>query len=631
MTLLFVDRLSISYGLKPLLNQVSFTLEKGERACLIGRNGEGKSTLLKIIAGEIEPMEGEVRIPPQYRIGFLQQESDVDPEQSVYDEVIRGLGETAHLLKAYHQLTVALGHGEDRLQELESIQSRLEAEGGWETNHRIEMILQKMELNPNLRWRELSGGRRRRVSLARALVAEPDLLILDEPTNHLDIESIEWLENLLLDYSGAILFVTHDRKLLGRIATRILELDRGELTSWPGDYDNYLRRCEEREHAEMLAQQRFEKKLSEEEIWIRQGIRARRTRNEGRVRALHELRRQHQARRDRQGQVRFEIDRGELSAKRVIETRNLTFQWQPDATPIVKNLNFSLMRGDRVALIGPNGSGKTTLIKLLLAELLPTEGEVLQGERLEVAYFDQMRAELDESKSICDNVAEGREFVEVNGRRRHVVSWLGDFLFSPERLRTPVSALSGGERNRLMLARLFARPNNLLVMDEPTNDLDIETLELLEELLNHYSGTLLLVSHDRQFIDNTVTSSLILKGGGEVLDLVGGYGDYQTYLATLSPPKEKAVLEKVATPKQPPKRDAPRRLSYNEKRELKALPDQIAELEERIETLRKESEEEGFYQRSHTEVNQVLSELAECEAQIETLFERWEQLDAYEA
>lgn len=635
MTVLNVDELSISYGLKPLLENVSFRIEKGERVCLIGRNGEGKSTLLKIIAGTVAPTGGSVRLTPGLKLSYLQQEVTVDPEQTVYDEVIGGLGDIANLLRQYHALTRNLDQGEPDLDELERIQTQLEALGGWQISHRIESILHRMGLDPDTQWQALSGGRRRRVCLAKALVADPDLLILDEPTNHLDIESIRWLETLLVNFTGALLFVTHDRQLLRQVATRILELDRGVLTSWPEDYTNYLRRRDERDHAEELANRRFDKKLSQEEVWIRQGIKARRTRNEGRVRALQDLRQQYRERRHQQGQARLSYDAGELSGKRVIEVKGLTYQWPGSNQPIVRDFSFMLQRGERIALLGPNGCGKTTLIKLLLGQLKPTAGEIEHGTKLEIAYFDQMRNQLDESLSILDNVSDGNDFIEINGQRKHIISWLGDFLFSPERLRTPVAALSGGERNRLMLARLFARPANLLVMDEPTNDLDIETLELLEELLVNYSGTLLLVSHDREFIDNTVTSSLVFQGDGLVTEMAGGYTDVQAQLTQINVDPTPAVAKAKRTnpPSDSSKEPAnlkttTKKLTFKERHELKAIPEQIAQLEQQIETLRQQSLEPSFYQGPHEEVNQLLVSLAASEKQIDVLFARWEELDA---
>jgi ATP-binding cassette subfamily F protein uup len=637
MSLLHVDKISLGYGLAPLLDAVSFSVERGERICLIGRNGEGKSTLLKVISGEVQASEGAVRLDSGARIGFLEQDFFVEADESVYVSLTRVMGDLSSLLNAFHTESRLLSEGQGDLKALSEIQHQLEARNGWQFTHRIDSVLSLLKLESDALVSSLSGGQKRRVALARALVEEPDLLILDEPTNHLDIESIEWLEQFLLSWSGALLFVTHDRQLLEKIATRILELDRGQLTSWPGDYANFLRRRAERDNAEKLANERMDKKLSQEEVWIRQGIKARRTRNEGRVRALIALREQHRQRRMKQGQAKLELDAGASSGKRVIEAKNLGFTWKESGRVVVDHLDFSLLKGDRVALIGPNGCGKSTLIKLLLKQIAPESGSVTHGTRLEIAYFDQLRLQLDPTKSIIDHVAEGDEFVEVGGKRRHVISWLGDFLFSPERVRTPVAALSGGECNRLMLARLFARPANLLIMDEPTNDLDIETLELLEELLSQYDGTLILVSHDRRFLDHCVTTSLYFEGNGRITEIAGGYQEVERWKHSreqegLAEQKKKPRIETkesagsagttgVASVKQSKK------LSYKEQRELAELPGKMEALESSIEQIRQTTEEADFYARSHEEVARILENLNSLNAQMEVLFDRWEGLE----
>ncbi len=510
------------------------------------------------------------------------------------------------------------------------VQHRLEGAGGWEIEQRTERTLSRLDLDPEADFASLSGGLQRRVLLARALVREPDLLLLDEPTNHLDIQAIDWLEGFLPEFPGAILFVTHDRLFLRKLATRILELDRGRLTDWPGDYVNYLRRREERLHAEDVANARFDRKLSEEEVWIRQGIKARRTRNEGRVRALKTLREERRERREQMGKVRLRLGETERSGKLVVEAEGVTYAW--DGAPVVRDLNTLILRGDKVGIMGPNGAGKTTLLKLLLGQLEPDTGRIRLGTNLQVAYFDQLRAQLDEDKTVLDNVAGGSDRVTIDGRARHVLSYLKDFLFSPERVRQPVRALSGGERNRLLLARLFTQPANLLVMDEPTNDLDTETLELLEELLLEFQGTLLLVSHDRALLDAVVTSTLVFEGDGKVREYVGGYEDWRRQRPEPEPdkarsprPAKQVPAAAEAKPRPLPRRD---KLGYKDQRELEALPARIEDLEAAVAGIHGRMADPAFYQGSGTEISVIRDRLGALEAELAAAYARWEALEA---
>ncbi|MFP4208385.1 MAG: ATP-binding cassette domain-containing protein, partial [Wenzhouxiangella sp.] len=520
MALISLKDLEFSIGGPLLLDGVDLEIEPGERIALVGRNGAGKSTLLRLIAGDLQPDGGRIEHSPGLRTARLQQEVPSGAAGTVFDQVAAGLGELGQILVDYHHAS----QGEYDARRLADLQSKIEAVGGWDLDSRVERVLGQLGMDGNQPFDQLSGGMKRRVLLGQALVVEPDLLLLDEPTNHLDIEAIEWLENLLLQLDTALVFVTHDRRFLKNLATRIIEIDRGRLTSWPGDWDNYLRRSAERAHAEELEHQHFDRRLSEEETWIRQGIKARRTRNEGRVRALERMRRERAQRRERTGTVTLETGLAAPSGKKVIRVEDLQFAWGEQT--IARDFSTTILRGDRVGLIGPNGSGKSTLIGLLLGRITPDRGTVTLGTGLEIAYFDQQRAVLRDDWSAADNVAEGRDFVEINGKARHIIGYLQDFLFTPERARAPISRLSGGERNRLLLARLFACPSNLLVMDEPTNDLDTETLELLEERLAAYPGTLLLVSHDRDFLDRVITSTLALEGNGRIGEYVGGYSDW---------------------------------------------------------------------------------------------------------
>jgi len=667
MPLLSLRNVSLAYGQPPLLEGVSFELDKGERACLIGRNGTGKSTLLRILAGEAHPDSGEVWLRDGMTVARLTQEVPEGLAGRVFDLVAGGLGELGDLVREYHDLSHRLeggGAGEmggetasagtaDLLERLARVQHQLEAAGGWEIEQRTERTLSRLELDAEADFASLSGGQQRRVLLARALVREPDLLLLDEPTNHLDIQAIDWLEGFLPEFPGALLFVTHDRLFLRKLATRILELERGRLTDWPGDYDNYLRRREERLHAEAVANARFDRKLSEEEVWIRQGIKARRTRNEGRVRALKTLREERRQRRELQGTVRLRLGEAERSGKLVVEAEDVSYGW--GGAPVVRDLNTLILRGDKVGIMGPNGVGKSTLLKLLLGELAPETGRIRRGTNLQVAYFDQQRGQLEEDKTVLDNVAGGSEKVTIAGQSRHVLSYLKDFLFTPDRARQPVRALSGGERNRLLLARLFTQPANLLVMDEPTNDLDTETLELLEELLLNFEGTLLLVSHDRALLDAVVTSTLVFEGDGRLSEYVGGYEDWlrqrsraQAESARLAKPAKSAQSQSSQSAQSSPSgvngrdktappaaakggdQDALRRdkLSFKEQRELDALPARIESLETELESLQARMGEGAFYQQSGTVIAQARERLADLEAELVHAYARWELLEA---
>ncbi len=636
MPLLSFDRVAIAYGREPLLEGASFQIEAGERVCLIGRNGAGKSTLLKLVDGEALPDAGEIWRQPGLRIARLAQDLPEDPHTTVYDAVAEGLAEAGRLLAEYHHVSHAVGSDESLLRRMEELQHAIDACGGWSLGQRVDHILERLELPADVTLASLSGGWKRRVALARALVYEPDLLLLDEPTNHLDIEVIQWLEEQLQEFRGGVLFVTHDRALLTRLATRIVELDRGALTSWPGDYARFLEQksaaLEEEERHNAL----FDKKLAQEEVWIRKGIKARRTRDEGRVRMLLRLREERAARRDVEGKARLALDAGETSGKLVADAQQASFAW--GERTILRDVSLRIMRGDRIGLVGPNGAGKTTLLRLLLGELAPSAGSVRLGTRLEVAYFDQMRAELELEKTVLENVAEGREYTEINGERRHVLGYLQDFLFSPDRVRTPVKALSGGERNRLLLAKLFAQPANLIVMDEPTNDLDLETLELLEELLMDFPGTLLVASHDRAFLDNVVTSTLVFEGDGRVQEYVGGYSDWQRQA------RRAASVAKAAenTARAPVKASdasasdastAPRasKLSFKETRELAEAPAKIETLEREQEDLNDRVSEPSFYRSDPSAQKRVQARVAALAEEIAAAYKRWEELEARRA
>ncbi|MCC8361842.1 ATP-binding cassette domain-containing protein [Lysobacter sp. A6] len=627
MPLIALQNVDYSVGGPLLLDHVDLSIEPNERIALIGRNGAGKSTLLKLLSGDLKPDDGEVRLEGGRRVARLEQEVPGDAVGTVFDVVSAGLGEAGALLAEFHHIS----HAEVVDQRaLAAIHARVEAAHAWSLDRRVEETLTRLSLDGDAAFARLSGGMKRRVLLARALVSQPDLLLLDEPTNHLDIESIDWLEQFLKSWNGALVFVTHDRRFLRSLATRIVEIDRGRVTSWPGDFDNYLRRREERANAEAQETARFDKLLAQEEAWIRQGIKARRTRDEGRVRRLEAMRVERGARREQMGRVRMEVAQGESSGKKVIEARDVNFAYGDRV--LVRDFTTTILRGDRVGLIGPNGSGKTTLLKLLLGELAPQSGTMKPGTGLDIAYFDQQRASLREDWNAMENVSGGQDFVEIGGKRKHVLGYLQDFLFTPERARAPITRLSGGERNRLLLARLFAQPSNLLVMDEPTNDLDVETLELLEELLAEYPGTLLMVSHDRDFLDHVVTSTLVMEGDGRVGEYVGGYSDWlrqrpQAAIAPAAPQAAKAVqpsTSKAETPAQPAKR----RMSYKEQKELETLPARIEQLESEVTTLTDAMHDPAFYQRDSAAIVAHNTKLAEAQAALDVAYARWMELDA---
>ncbi len=620
-----LKQIEFSVGGPLLLDGVDLEIERGERIALVGRNGTGKSTLLRLLDGTLTPDDGRIISSTGTRIARLQQEVPASATGSVFDQVAAGLGALGQLLSDYH----ATSQGEPDTARLAELQARIEAAGGWDLEQQVERVLAQLELDGEIPFEQLSGGLKRRVLLGRALVCKPDVLLLDEPTNHLDIEAIEWLEGFLSQLPAALVFVTHDRRFLQKLATRIIELDRGQLTSWPGDWNNYLRRVAERQHAEDLENQRFDKRLAEEEVWIRQGIKARRTRNEGRVRALKKMRSERAERRERMSSVNMRVSHAAPSGKKVITVEDLRFAW--GEKPIVDGLSTTIVRGDRIGLIGPNGSGKSTLIQLLLGQLEPDSGEVKLGTSLEIAYFDQQRAVLRDDWSVADNVAEGRDFVEINGQSKHIIGYLQDFLFTPERARAPITKLSGGERNRLLLARLFARPSNLLVMDEPTNDLDLETLELLEELLLDYPGTLLLVSHDRDFLDNVVTSTLVMEGQGRVGEYVGGYNDWLRQRRDPSAddqpeaPVTAAHTKQAASPAPAPH---PAKLSYKLQRELEQLPARVEALEGEIETLGKRMNDPDFFRSDPEELARAGQTLSRLQSELDAAYARWEALES---
>jgi ATP-binding cassette subfamily F protein uup len=628
MPLLTLHRVDLGVGGPLLLEHVDLAIEPGERVCIVGRNGAGKSTLLRLMAGEIRPDDGEIRTYAT-RVAGLSQDVPVGIEGTVFDVVAAGLGALGADLALYHHL---LHDGGDiDMDALGAVQSRIEAGQGWQIEQRVEQVIARLDLPEDDDFRALSGGMKRRVLLARALVAAPDLLLLDEPTNHLDIESIAWLEDFLKGFAGSVVFVTHDRAFLRNLATRIVEIDRGQVTSWPGDYDNYLRRREERLHAEAQAAALFDRKLAQEEVWIRQGIKARRTRNEGRVTALKAMRRERAERREQAGTVRLAAAGADKSGKRVFEAKDVSFAFGDRV--LVRDFSTVIQRGDKVGLIGPNGSGKTTLLKLLLGDLQPQAGEIRTGTNLEIAFFDQLRGALRDDWNALDNVSEGREFIDINGSRKHVMGYLQDFLFSPDRALAPITKLSGGERNRLLLAKLFARPSNLLVMDEPTNDLDVETLELLEELLIDYPGTLILVSHDRDFLDNVVTGSLVMEGRGRVGDYVGGYSDWLRQRRTPAPdvaaPKLTPQVAKVAAaPAAVAATASTRKLSFKEQRELDGLPARIESLDTEIAALTAAIQDPSFYRQGPEKVTATNARLATLQEELAAAYARWEVLES---
>jgi ATP-binding cassette subfamily F protein uup len=630
MPLVSLDRISLAFGHLPLFDGASLQIERRERVSVIGRNGTGKSTLLQIVGGELAPDTGSVWMQPGLRTARLVQDVPLSADRSVFDVVAEGLGGLRDLVSAYHRTAVQVVHEHSTalLDELGRLQHELEEKDGWRLEQRVETVLSHLRLPADEIVDTLSGGWRRRVLLARALVAEPDLLLLDEPTNHLDIEAIAWLEAFLADYAGAIVFVTHDRAFLQRLATRIVELDRGALTSWPGDYAAFLRKKEEWNANEIVRQEKFDKRLAEEEAWLRQGIKARRTRNEGRVRALMAMREERAARRDRPGLARLEIEPPQLSGKLVIEATRVTKSY--GSAPVVRDFSARIMRGDRIGLVGPNGAGKTTLLRLLIGEVAPDAGEVRLGANVHPAYYDQQREQLDPEQTVFDTIGAGGDTVTVNGQPRHIHAYLRDFLFPAERARSSVKALSGGERNRLLLARLFARPASLLVLDEPTNDLDLETLELLEEKLLEWPGTLLLVSHDRVFLDNVVTSTLVFEGEGCVQEYVGGYQDW-VRSAGASRVSEPPGVQRARRDRPADARvsvSAATKLSYREQRELQELPAQIEGLEAEHVRLTEEIAAPAFYKEPAAAIARALTRVEEVTSRLDDLYARWDALDS---
>jgi len=632
MSLITLQNVDYSVGGPLLLEKVDLSIERGERIALIGRNGAGKSTLMKLIAGELKPDDGEARVQPGVRIARLEQEVPQGTGGSVFDVVAGGLGELGQWLAEFHHLSHAEEFDGDAMGK---VQAKIDAADGWALDQRVAETLTKLELDGEAEFARLSGGMKRRVLLARALVSAPDLLLLDEPTNHLDIEAIDWLEGFLKGWAGSVLFVTHDRRFLRALATRIVEIDRGQVSSWPGDWANYERRREERLNAEAQENARFDKLLAQEEVWIRQGIKARRTRDEGRVRRLKAMRSERGQRRELGGNVRMEAAQGENSGKKVIDVKDVSFSF--GARRMVDDFSTVILRGDRIGLIGPNGSGKTTLLKLLLGDLQPQSGEIRLGTNLQIAYFDQYRSTLREDWSAIENVAEGADFLDINGKRKHVHAYLQDFLFTPERARAPITRLSGGERNRLLLAKLFAQPSNLLVMDEPTNDLDVETLELLEELLGEYTGTLLLVSHDRDFIDNVVTSTMVMEGEGRIGEYVGGYTDWVRQRPSVpvsgmqvakASATAAATTPVAAAAPAPAVEAAPKRkLSYKDARELEQLPGRIEALEAELAALAAAMTDAGFYQQDPGQVTAHTQRMSAAQAELDAAYARWSELD----
>jgi ATP-binding cassette subfamily F protein uup len=637
MSLIKIEKAQLSYGLQVLLDGVELEIEKGQRLCLIGRNGAGKSSLLKVLAGEVDLDKGDVIRQPGIRIARLEQDLPEADERQIFDVVASGLQGVGELLTEYR----LLAHGavfDDVINErMAELQHQIEARDGWQLQQRVDEILSRLDLPADRFMRELSGGWRRRVALAKALVLAPDVLLLDEPTNHLDIAAIDWLEKQLLNFNGALVFITHDRALLQTLATHIAELDRGHLRYWSGDYAGYLVYREQALHDEARHNALFDKKLAQEEVWIRQGIKARRTRNEGRVRALKALREERTERREVIGKANFALASGESSGKLVADLHDVSYAW--DNKVIVKNFSSTIVRGDRIGLVGANGAGKTTLLKLILGELQPQSGTIKLGTNLQVAYFDQLRDQLDLNKSAVDNIAEGRDFIEIDGKSKHIFSYLSDFLFTGERARTPLRTLSGGERNRVLLAKLFSKTANLLVLDEPTNDLDVETLELLEDILVGYSGTVLLVSHDRAFLNNIVTSVIAFEGRGNVLEYVGGYDDWlrqggKWTEADEAPQAQKSLPESapVATEKSKSVEDSRatvrvKKLSYKLQKEFDDLPKKIELLEQQIAALHLETSAPDFYQSPAALVDQRLQALTQLEQQLESCFERWAELE----
>ncbi len=637
--LLSLNKVSLAFGHHPLLTEVDFQIDKGERVCLVGRNGTGKSSMFRVITGLYETDEGEVWQQSNLRISYLEQEVPDDDTANIYDIVASGLGNLGELLSNYHHVLHDLNiDDKESLQVISDLQHKIELQDGWNSEQKIDSILSKLNLPSEKLLKNCSGGIRRRVMLARALVSDPEVLLLDEPTNHMDISAIKWLEEFLIAFNGALIFITHDRTFVRNVATRIIELDRGMLTSFLGNYETYLNKKAELLEIEQRAAAKFDKKLAQEEAWVRKGIKARRTRNEGRVRALQRLRSEHRERIAVQGRVELELNRSELAGKLVADMHHVDFSYGEHK--ILDNLSLRILRGDRIGIIGPNGSGKSTLLKIILGELKPDSGKVVIGTKLDKAYFDQHRDILDPEKSVRDNLSDNSDFIEVKGRSRHVIGYLRSFLFPVERVDSPVKSLSGGERNRLLLAKLFTQPANLLIMDEPTNDLDVDTLELLEDLLTEFDGTLLLVSHDRTFLDNIVTSTLVFEADGTIGEYVGGYDDWLRQRRTipkgaLEPKKseslaneqgrsqENSLVDSAIANKQSTKK---RKLSFKEKTELENLPNLIERLEGEKENIEIQSADPEFYQQDKEIFTSVLKRLEDIGPELEQAYQRWEEL-----
>ena len=628
MPLVSLDRVSLAFGHLPLLEEATLQIDRGERVAVIGRNGAGKSTLLRLVSGEQAPDTGSVWTQPAVGIASLEQDVPLSTDRTVFDAVADGLGELSDLVARYHHTAVAVAGDESAalLEKLGRLQHELEERDGWRIEQRVELVLSRLNLPADVSVDTLSGGWKRRVLLARALVADPDVLLLDEPTNHLDLEAIIWLESFLSEHRGALVFVTHDRAFLQRVATRIVDIDRGRLTSWPGDYETFVRQKDERLAHEAIEQDKFDKRLADEEAWLRQGVKARRTRNEGRVRALMAMRRQRAARREQPGTLRLQIERGAASGQIVLEADAITKTF--GAKPVVRNFSARILRGDRVGLIGPNGAGKTTLLRLLLGAETPDEGEVRRGANVEIAYYDQQREQLDPDRTVFDTIGDGNDLVVVNGRSRHVNAHLRDFQFPPERAQSPVRMLSGGERNRLLLARLFARPANLVVLDEPTNDLDLETLELLEAQLVEWPGTLLLVSHDRAFLDNLVTSTFVFEGDGKIAEYLGGYQDWLRQRKP--PPVAPAAAHEPDRRADRPvdDRSGAKKLTYREQREFEELPTRIEALEAEQRALGGTIADPSFYKQPAQTITAALQRAESIERELGDLYARWDALDS---
>lgn len=633
MPLIRIDKASLAFGTRPLLTDVELNIEPGERIGLVGLNGAGKSTLMKVINKEVALDGGDLWIDPACRIAQLPQALPAADERRVWDVVAEGLQDIVNLRREYDEVA---SQDDISMSKLESLQQKIEALDGWQLEQNVERVLTQLSLDGEALMSSLSGGWRRRAALGAALVQNPDLLLLDEPTNHLDIGTIEWMEQQLIEFRGGLLFVSHDRALVDHLATRIIELDRGVLTSFKGNYTSYVEQKQVLLENEARQNALFDKKLAQEEVWIRQGIKARRTRNEGRVRTLEKLRNERAERMNRQGKASFNLEEAQKSGKLAAELEHVSVAFE--GKQVIRDFSMTLQRGDRVGLIGPNGAGKSTLLKLILGDIEPDSGSIKRGTKLEVAYFDQLRGQLDMDKTVIDNISEGRESIEINGNTRHIIGYLNDFLFSPERARTPVRALSGGECNRVLLAKLFSQPANLLVLDEPTNDLDVETLELLEEILMEYKGTVLLVSHDRAFLDNVVTSTVAFEGNGRLKAYVGGYKDWlrqrpeptavgkEAGKNAPKPAKEAAKVEEVKAAPAPKKASV--KLSYKLQRELESLPAEIEAAETSLEALQSEMADPAFYEQDHAKVAEKVAQLSEQEAILERLMERWVELEA---